>query len=56
MASGRVVALKRIMVNNPPDLKLAKQEVAIMVSRPIIVDCTEWTSIVYPHVEISPSL
>lgn len=30
VASGRVVALKRIMVNNPPDLKLAKQEVAIM--------------------------
>ena len=23
---------------------------------PIIVDCTEWTSIIYPHVETSPSL
>ena len=24
--------------------------------RASIVDCTEWTSIIYPHVEISPSL
>ena len=23
---------------------------------PLTVDCTEWISIVYPHVEISPSL
>jgi hypothetical protein len=22
----------------------------------LIVDCTEWTSIIYPHVENSPSL
>ena len=44
VGSGRVVALKRIMVNNQHDLKLAKQEVAVMVS---LVICSH---------EISPSL
>ena len=41
VGSGRVVALKRIMVNNQHDLKLAKQEVAVMVSLGI---CSHETS------------
>ena len=28
----------------------------VLTSLTVIVDCPEWTSIVYPHVEISPSL